>query len=393
MQPAGATFSGHAGATVQAFDVIVIGGGITGLSAIYHLQSAGIGRIALASGTADAATSRHSAGFLAGGQIDNFTRISHAYGDALAARLWRFGDLAFDELAAFCEANAVPLKRGRRQRLITSAAEQVEAEKAVALMQGQGLPSTLKSPGGDLTARVISVQDDGPRSAAVDVWQLMHALEDATAGAPRLSRVKHLELLHNGAELTLDDDQMARAEIVVVAAHIGTSLLIPDLRDALVPYADQYSEIQLAKGQISWTGSTFSANHTYEWGIFTAPDVVRLGGGRYLRPMAGIEATAASIDPKITAHLLGQLGKTFTFGEGAKVLMTSAGREIRPCDELPVVGPMYGNGRALIATGFMGAGLTQGFLAGRCVAELIKDGCSDILPRELWPERLRTLER
>jgi glycine/D-amino acid oxidase-like deaminating enzyme len=53
---------------------------------------------------------------------------------------------------------------------------------------------------------------------------------------------------------------------------------------------------------------------------------------------------------------------------------------------------MFGEGRILVATGFMGQGLTQGFFAGRCLAELVAHGAAAALPRRLWPERLRSLE-
>lgn len=377
---------------VKQFEVVVIGSGVAGLSALYHLRRLGVTRVALSSGAPETAATRHGAGLLWGGQVDNFTRLSHTQGGAFAAELWRLGDRAFDELTNFAEGHGVPMTRGRRQRLIVSAAEQVEAEKAVAELQAQGLGAKLVAPSDLLTPRVIAVQDDGPRGGAIDTYALMEALEKETADVPRFGPTRKLQLSSSGASLHLDDDVRVDCEMVVVCAHLGIGDLIPELKSALVPFADQWSEIRLRERAPSWKGTAFSANHTYEWGVFPSPDRVRFGGGRYLRPMAGIEATSATVDPKITAHLLGQLAKTFTFADGAEVVLTVASRDIRPCDELPLIGPMFGDGRALVATGFMGAGLTMGFLAGRCLAELVKSGRCDILPRKLWPERLRTLE-
>jgi glycine/D-amino acid oxidase-like deaminating enzyme len=75
-----------------------------------------------------------------------------------------------------------------------------------------------------------------------------------------------------------------------------------------------------------------------------------------------------------------------------RTVMTNAILDINPCDEIPIAGPMYGRGRLLVAAGFLGLGLSQGFLAGRCLADLVKDGRCDDLPRQLWPERLRSME-
>ena len=47
--------------------------------------------------------------------------------------------------------------------------------------------------------------------------------------------------------------------------------------------------------------------------------------------------------------------------------------------------------RIFLATGYMGSGLTMGYLAGQCMAELILTGACPKLPRRLWPERLRSL--
>jgi glycine/D-amino acid oxidase-like deaminating enzyme len=197
-----------------------------------------------------------------------------------------------------------------------------------------------------------------------------------------------------GIAATLADGARVRAQLVIVAAHLGTRQLVPELHDALVSVADQWLEVELAgaPGGGDLTGVQFSANHTYEWGVFNAPARVALGGGRYLRPLAGIEAAEAPVESKITGHLLAQLGKTFVGAEGARARASTACLDIRPCDELPVIGPMFGDGRVLVAAGFMGAGLTQGFLAGRCLAELVRGGKAQALPRRLWPERLRTLE-
>ena len=60
-------------------------------------------------------------------------------------------------------------------------------------------------------------------------------------------------------------------------------------------------------------------------------------------------------------------------------------------DEGKLIGPMFGQPNILLATGFMGDGLSLGFLAGKCLSELILEGQSTSLPRFLWPERLRSL--
>jgi glycine/D-amino acid oxidase-like deaminating enzyme len=405
----------------QRFDVVVIGGGVAGLGALCHLRRFGVDRLALshdgltavsASPAAPAAAapaipsaSELAAGLALGGQVDNYTRVSHAHGAAFGAELWGFGDLAFDALAAYCRAEGVTFRRGRRVRLITSDPELAEARQAAEQLAAAGFPSRLAEPRSDplgplLLPRVLAVQDDGERAAWVDPRQLLAALAKTTAAAPRLPATVRIDAGPTELTLQLSDGSRVHCEVAIVAAHLGTRALVPDLAPALVSVADQWSEVELAGPLPPAVGEAcFSANHTYEWGALRAApkedgraaSTMALGGGRYLRRLAGIEAEVATTEGKITAHLLGQLAKTFTFGAGARAGATKASLDIRPCDELPIIGPMFGEGRILVATGFMGSGLTQGFFAGACLAELVQHGRADRLPRLLWPERLRTL--
>ena len=66
--------------------------------------------------------------------------------------------------------------------------------------------------------------------------------------------------------------------------------------------------------------------------------------------------------------------------------------ECKACDELPLIGPSHGGSRILLGTGYGLHGIGLGFMAGKCLAELIHFGKSDALPRICWPERLRSWE-
>jgi glycine/D-amino acid oxidase-like deaminating enzyme len=74
-------------------------------------------------------------------------------------------------------------------------------------------------------------------------------------------------------------------------------------------------------------------------------------------------------------------------------VQSTAGLDCRPCDELPIIGPMFGESRILVGTGYMGLGLSWGFLAGKCLANLVAKGKSPMLPSRLTPARLRSLEQ
>ena len=90
--------------------------------------------------------------------------------------------------------------------------------------------------------------------------------------------------------------------------------------------------------------------------------------------------------------LQGQVAKTFTGLKAVTLKSVHSALGIRPCDELPIIGPMFGDSRILLSTGYMGSGLAMGFGGGKAVSELILSGRCHWLPYGLHPQRLRTLE-
>ena len=110
-----------------------------------------------------------------------------------------------------------------------------------------------------------------------------------------------------------------------------------------------------------------------------------------MRPLAGVDEKS----PKFRKDIQDYLGKRMSSIDNAHSWTTwkegYCVQEIVPCDELPLMGPMFGDSRILLAAGYMGTGLTLGFQAGKCLAQLISSGSAPSLPRRLWPERLRSL--
>ncbi len=395
------------------FQVIIAGGGITGLSAAWHLAQEGATSILLATG-AETPSSSVAPGWISGGQRDNFTRIAQAHQLDFAADLWRFGDHAFDLTKEWAQRHKVPLASSRRLRLIVTAEELTEARLAVAAMKKAGIKSDLLE-GKNLSAsiwsdgptpRVLAIQDDGNRGGWIDAKAFHARLFKEVAASRKVtvteSVVKKISgygeeairitLENEGHENSKGKIETVLTDACIVACHLQTGDLIPELSSALIPVADQWLiAIDGADGTGGWNqpGIAWSVFHNHEWGVSLPGGNLLLGGGRILRKWAGFEATSAEVEPKITDYILAQHKKTFPGRH--KPESAAAGRDCHPCDELPLIGPMFGEGRILVATGFMGQGLTLGFAAGQCLASLLMTGKCPELPRRLWPERLRSL--
>ena len=383
--------------------MVVIGTGITGLSAAFHLEKLGVKQILLAGPDSEGTSSANTSGIIAGGMSDNFTRVSHAHGVDFAKDLWSFGNSAFDALTDFSKRESIPCKLGGRLRFITSEQELTEAKLAVSQMNSAGFLSKLILRGDSencnyfekLSRRVLAVQDEGHRGGFIDCKKIVKALSSKVK-CPRIPSIKGLTATAENLIVTDSNNNTHQIELALFANHLDIRSFIPEIKEALVSVADQWISCDEKKSsdQNNWNeeGIVYSANHSYEWGVKSSSDTWHLGGGRYLRPMAGIEAEKPSCHEKIDLHLVEQFGKTFTFDSNLKRKSSHPILDCRPCDELPIIGPMFGDSRLLMSTGYMGDGLSMAFYAGQCLAELIVHGKCDNLPRRLWPERLRSID-
>lgn len=390
--------------------VVVAGAGITGLSAALHLAEMGAGSILVTSGPGEP-SSANAPGMITGGQRDNFTRVATAHQLDFAKILWQFGDRAFDRTVKWARNHGVAVATGRRLRLIVGPEELKEAIEAVQLMTAAGLwsnllqgPDLTSSPWGpSLGSRILAVQDDGERGGWIDPAGLRRQMMDVAKKHPAISfidsPVQRVDGYANAnMNLTIDGKKTAAAALVV-ACHLATGDLVPSLRAALVSSADQWltapGPLDPENLSCEWNkaGIAWSAFHNHEWGSTLPGGQLLIGGGRILRKWAGFEATEAQVDRRISDYIVDQAGKNFAKWKkpDSSGSHANAGLDCHPCDELPIVGPMYGEGRILVATGFMGQGITLGFEAGYCLAKLLMTGQCAELPRRLWPERLRSL--
>jgi len=382
----------------KSFDLVVVGAGITGLSTAYHLEKRGYRQVLVISSSEIPDMTRSGAGLVAPGLVDNFTRLSHQMGLASAREVWQAGDMAFQHLRDFCQNNGLPSVWGKRLRLATSDAEATEVSQAVDQMQSLGLKANSYEPQDEvakrlsLGSRVRRIQEEVHGGGWLDTTALCQKLRETTVYFVEdhvlaiQSSSSHMEVIGK--------KQCYQAEMVVLAAHNSVADLGVFSEDCLVPYADQWQKFQVA-----WQaacpldpGTVFSTQHGYFWGVLIDEQYLCVGGGRFLRPLAGIGASVAVFENRISQMMKREVEHCFRQIIVSSLLEGSSGIDIRPCDEIPLIGPKYGEPRLLVATGFMGFGISWGFWAGQKIAELVDRGKAPELPRCLWPERLRSLE-
>lgn len=376
---------------IQHYDIAIIGSGITGLSTAHHLGTNNDLRICMSSDEEAEApsTSTLSANMITGGLIDNFTRITQRHGPEKAQAAWAYSHHAYDAVLAFAKSHEIETKEGARIRLIETEDELTECKKAVDQLNAAGFKSRMETP--PTSSKVLLGQQiDEAKAAFIDHQKLLNVLKESTRRHAHIG--KTLTVTRESQYFKVaSEHETIHAEVVIYANHLGVRKSIPGLAEALVSSQDQWQRMKSKNGKLPFpVGSLLTWRHGHYWAHVEAEDQICMGGARFMRPLAGFEAEQAELSDEIAKHLPEAWAKYFPDLPLSDAFESKAGLDIRPCDEIPVVGPMFGQTGVFLAAGYMGQGLSLGFKAGQSLAKIVL-GKSDELPRFFWPERHRSL--
>lgn len=375
---------------MREFDVIIVGRGITGLSAALHLKRHGIKSVCLIGPNRQFTNcTSMNAGYASVSLNDNISRFVHGYGSRVAQDLLHLNYMGYRGLNLEAMAQGIMVCEGQTYRTTTSDMEINEMNSATSWLENNGFPAFIgrisKSHG------ALTFQSDGAASASLDISALMDRMESGLGFNTLSEQVVQIDPNVEYIKVTTSGGKSLRAQLVVTANHTGIKKLIPKLESCLINHADQWGEFTYAgKHPLISPGNLIFSNFGQYW-LSVGPDnKIRAGGGRYLRKWAGVEANQADVNQQISEKVQEQLEETFSL----KLSVTAAFRgilDLRACDEIPIIGPMYDDSRILVASGFMGSGLTFGFAAGIGLAEFIALGQSKSVPETFHPKRLRSL--
>jgi glycine/D-amino acid oxidase-like deaminating enzyme len=347
-------------------DVAVIGGGITGTSAAYHLARKGftvalVEQNALASG----ASGRNTGMAIEGTELD-FTEMAPQLGRAKSRQVWEFTRAARDDLVRTVRAERIDCGLARPGSLFTAASPREAdrlAEEADA-RERAGLPCDLLA--GDL----MRSAHPGPFAAALyspdDV--LLHPVQLVRQLGERAE--SHGARIYERTEaITFGPKEVRTPQGRIVADKVFVAL------ESYNPLASRYAERQ-TRGQViltkplprrklarlGWTlgGMLWEYGHPYH--------AIRLVGDRLLiAGRSSLNPSPASVK-KSRAGLQQVLRKYFPALSKSDVSVSHAWSctVVHLRSKLPFIGLKEG---AFHAFGYAGNGLTYGFFAGRLIAE------------------------
>lgn len=339
-------------------DVLVVGAGTAGLSAAHHLAARGLRVTVLEARHPYGPTLFKEIGLGLVGLLDPESRLAAGLGASGAREVVRFSIDGVRSLAAAAERFGCPAVRGRVTRRPMNATEREALAQSVPILRDCGA-TVAEEEGG-----VIRVEED----LLVDVRAfhagLRHGLVDVLATTP----VTRLRVDSNGVAAETPSGTR-HAEIAVIASGPRVAELRPDLARVVFPLRGQGARFPNAFPAGSKAFGVVSQFGHENYVVETTGDLVAFG----FNPAGRREDSSLSEEPthEFQSYLVRFARERFPEIARIEPAKTWAAPLAFTRDGLPLVGPVPGEPRLVVAAGFCGRGLPLGFEAGSRVAALV----------------------
>lgn len=363
-----------------SLDVLVIGGGITGLSLLHWLWRRGVKAAVVERMGVAAGASGRNAGFLLTGVADNYAVACRTHGRALARELWDFTAGNHDLLLDLLGGAEVGHRRNGALTLAGVAGELEELRESAELLAEDSLGGAF-----------IDAPEEAPawsrggllmeRDGVVDPVAACSALARCAPAASICEQVTVRALHSSAASVRVDTSagEVVAGE-VVVAANAWTAALIPGM-----PIAPVRAQM-LASAAVTPsppTGRPVYAHRGHRYWRRLDSGELLAGGCRELAA-ADEQTDADEPTPAVQGHLDAFVAGLL--GAPAEITHRWAGTMGFTPDGLPLVGPVPGMPRVWVCGGFTGHGLGMAAAAARAIADRLCGGA----PPPVWlaPSRL-----
>ena len=209
----------YPGALPEKADVVVIGGGITGLSLVWHLAKRRIDSVLLERGHIGSGASGRNAGFLLAGVAASYAEAIRTYGRDKAREVWELTNENHDRMVEAVAGQDVGHRRLGSAILPASDEERANLIESEHLLDEDGFQ-----------ARWDGVRLVNPRDGEVTPTALLAAL--ARQLKPRAIRegVNVTALTPRGNGVSVEAGaSVCEAGVAILATNAYTSLLVPDV--------------------------------------------------------------------------------------------------------------------------------------------------------------------
>jgi glycine/D-amino acid oxidase-like deaminating enzyme len=341
----------YAGVLPERADVLVIGGGITGVSLLHHLRVRGIDGALVERAHIAAGASGRNAGFLLAGVAENYAGAVRTYGRSRARDIWHMTIENHDTMTEAVAGQPVGHRRLGSATLASGEEEAAELAESAQLLAEDGFEARWDG------RRLVN-----PRDGEVDPAAMVGALARlAPSGAIR-EGVNVTAIQTSSSEVIVyAGESKCRAGSVVLATNAYTPQLLPEV--AIQPRRAQMLASAPDAARLSDLPTYSHFGYRY-WRQLPTGEVL-VGGWRDTAPAVevGYDETPTVA---IQEHLEAQLRRV---GAETNVTHRWAGTMGFTESGLPLVGPLGGMPNVYLCAGFNGHGMGFAFVSAKKLVE------------------------
>jgi gamma-glutamylputrescine oxidase len=376
-------------------EVVVVGGGMLGASAAYHLARAGMRPLVIEANSPAWGASGRNAGIAMAGVGDHFQRVTGLVQESGGRSILDYTMRSLDMLEAWDAElpDGIEWDRFGSLDLATDEDEEERVRRTTWLQAGEGLEVRIVSgaelddlaPG--LAPGTVRSAKWTPQDAKLNPFRLCFALLDAVraAGGTVVTGVRVDRLRATGGRLT--GLATSRGDVatgaVLLATNAWTPALAPHLAANLTPIRETVCVTEILPFSIGRPG--FETNQCNEyWRQMRTGEVV-VGGFAVGDEGMGIGSYSMRVRPGVPPRLAGLLAALHPQLAEARIARCWAGLLDFASLEMPMAGPLPApDGTPLpgayVAAGLTGHGLPYAPILGLLLSELISTGRSKTLP-------------
>jgi gamma-glutamylputrescine oxidase len=378
-QPPGPGFSDE---LPERADVVVVGGGISGTSAAYHLASQGVDVLLLERGRIGDGATRAAVGVLSPPMRQPFHETVHFRGLETARTIWEFALRSVAGLGALLEERGESREAGLDLSggvVVAEAHSRHQVEESHRALEEAGLPVSW------LTAREIRevahgergflggyrIEGGGAVSPGPTAVCLARAASEAGASVVEEADVTRVERRDGAMALTTSLGPV-RAEMVVYATHVDSRRFSDFLGDEIVPIRGQGMCVEAGAAPV------FRGCFATHWKLNVwrndPEGRLLLGGWRHDAWDRSYWKMRPELDEPLQQSIQGWFEAAFPEAAPLPVADRWSGIFGWTADYLPLVGPLPGRTGELVVSGFSGGGLPFAFESGRVIASVVTGG-------------------
>ncbi|MDQ4034311.1 MAG: FAD-binding oxidoreductase [Chloroflexota bacterium] len=353
----------------RSAEVIVVGGGMLGASAAYHLARAGMRPLVIEANSPASGASGRNAGMALAGLGGHFPRVTRIVQDAGGRSILDYTKRSLDMLEAWDAELPAGLEWDRfgSLDLALDEAEDAHIRRMAQVQSAEGLEVRILDDPAELGHLADGLATDEVRSAKwtpgdakLNPFRLCYGLLEATTtlGGTVVTGVRVERLLASGGRIagvsTSHGDVAAGA--VLLATNAWTPALAPHLAANLTPIRETVCVTEMLTTSIGAPG--FETNQCNEYWRQMRTGEVIIGGYAVADEGMGIGSYSTRVRPQIPPRLAALLGRLHPTLRDARFIRCWAGLLDFASLEIPMAGPLPAEDGTPLPGAFVGAGLT-----------------------------------